>query len=241
MEEIHQIEYNGKTYKVYEPTLDVWSALMTEQSWSNDFELAVTLIAWITGLTEDEVKQASATSIINAADGIIDYYTNQSAKFYETFTFNQKNYKFIDIPNLTFGEFIDIDEFLIKEESQKNARLNELLALLYREVDEKGNYLPYDVNRIKQVSEDFRKLPIKYLNGALVFFSTIESMLQKNTRLYLYQKIWWIWKYRMLKIRVKRITKILSAGIVQLYLWLRIAYLISTKWFKKIISNVSIL
>jgi len=236
MEELHQIIYDGKVYKVYEPTIDVWSALMTEQSWSSDFDLGITLISWITGLTEEEVREASASSIINAAEGIIEYYTNQTKNFYENFEFNNKTYKFIDIPNLTFGEFVDIDEFLQKTESEKNKRLHELMSLLYREIDDKGNYLPYDIQRIKETAEEFRKLPIKYLNGALVFFSIIETISQRNIQLYFYQRDWWKLQLRMLKRR----TLIRSVGIPQLISWLKTIYLIFQKWFKLITSKHSI-
>jgi len=232
MDEIHEITYNGKTYKVYEPTLDLWSALMTEQTWNNDFELAVTLISWITGLTPEEIQKASASSIINAADGIVEYYKNQSSSFYETFTFNDKTYKFIDLPNLSFGEFIDIDELLQKPQAEKNKRLNELMALLYREIDEKGNYLDYDINRIKKTAMDFRKLPIKYLNGSLVFFYNIKNILDGNIRFSLKSKIYWKIKLQELKKWVKMV----SGGSLRLYHSLKRTLL---KWKSSSIKIIS--
>lgn len=211
MNEIHEITYDGKTYKVYEPTLDLWSELMNAQLWDNDFELAITLISWITGLSREEIAKASAISIINAADGLIDYYTTQSSVFYDTFEYNGKRYKFIDLPNLSFGEFIDIDELLQKPQSEKNKRLNELMSLLYREIDDNGDYLDYDINRIKKTAMDFRKLPIKYLNGSLVFFYNIRNILDGNIRFSLTSKIWWKVKWIVLKKRIKT----LSAGSLQ--------------------------
>ena len=214
MEEIHEITYNGKTYVVTEPTIDIWSALMTQQTWKDDFELAVTLLSWVTGLLPEEINQASASSIINAADGLVEYYLSQSKIFYETFEFNGKNYKFIDLPNLSFGEFIDIDELLQKPLSEKNAKLHELMALLYREVDDKGEYLEYDIRRIKDTSIEFKKLPIKYMNGSLVFFYNIKNILDGNIRYSLTQPIWWKVNWILLKKRIKT----LSVGSVLLSL-----------------------
>ena len=231
MEEIHEIKYGGKTYKVYEPTLDIWSALMTEVSWSNDFDLAITLLSWVTGLEPNEIRQADAMSIINVADGLVDYYTNQSSTFHETFTFAERTYKFIDLPSLSFGEYIDIDDLLRKPLAERNKNLNLLMAMLYREVDEKGNYLPYDIQRIKENADRFRKLPIKYLNGSLVFFYSISNILYGNTPQSLTWTEWIILQQRMVRRRVKT----LSDGMQRLLRWPERVFL---KWkgsFGKII------
>ena len=221
MDEIHRITYGDKTYVVTEPTLDVWMRLSTEIELSNDIELAVTLIGWITGLSDEEIRQADAQSIINAATGILDYYSSQSQRFYETFNFNGKDFKFIDLKNLTFGEYIDLDTFLQQNESIKSGRLNELMSMLYRELDDKGNYLPYDINRIKRTAEEFNKLPIKYLNGALVFFYLINNISVKNTPSFLLQM-----KERILKIttRIMKKVKTLLGGILPLFIWLKRTY-----------------
>jgi hypothetical protein len=205
MDAIHEIKYDGKTYNVYEPTLDVWQQLILHQQFDDDFELAVHLLSWVTGLTTEDIAEADARSIINAADGLVEYYVNQSEKFHETFNFAGKNYKFIDLPNLTFGEYVDIDDILQKGDSERTKNLNLLMALLYREIDEKGNYLPYDINRIKKTAEDFKQLPIKYLKGASVFFYLIETTLLENTRFYIHQKIWWQLRKRMIQKRIKEI------------------------------------
>ena len=205
MEELHEIQYDGKTYKVYEPTIDIWSQLMVEKMFSTDFELALTLLSYVTGLSLDEIKQADAKSIINAADGLIEYYTGQGERFYETFEFNGKKFRFIDIPSLSFGEYIDIDDLLKLPETERHRRLNELLALLYREVDENGDYLPYDIKRIKDTALTFKKLPIKYLNSSLVFFYSINNILNGNIRYSFYQKEWWMIKIRVIKRKVKRV------------------------------------
>ena len=229
MEELHQITYEGKTYKVYEPTLDLWSALITEQSWSSDFELAITLISWVTGLSEEDIKKADAKSIIDVADGLVDYYTNQSAKFHDKIEFGGKTFKFIDLPSLSFGEYIDIDDLLRKPLAERNKNLLLLMALLYREVDEKGKYLPYDLQQIKENAELFRKLPIKYLNGSLVFFYNISNMLSANIQPSLTLTEWIIYLQRMFQ----RKTKTLSVGIQQLLCSAGRIFLTPMQWLKR--------
>ncbi len=209
MEVLEQrIKYNGKTYTVSEPTLDVYMALQKEIDYANDLELAVSLIGWITGLSDDEIKEAEAYTIITAAEGIIKYYNDIEGSFYETFDFNGKKYKFIDLKNMSFGEYIDIDTFLQKPSSEKQTKLNELMALLYRELDEKGKYKPYNVEEIKEISKEFKTLPLKYFKGALVFFYNIANMSLSRTPLYL------------LKVRVRKVIqmiKTLLVGMLRLF------------------------
>lgn len=203
MEALHEIKYDGKTYKVNEPTIDIWQELMAKQEWVSNFELALTILSWVTGLTIQQIREADTRSIINAADGIVEYFTTQSEQFFNEFTLGDKSYKFIDLPNLTFGEYIDIDDVLNKPTVERHKSLALLMALLYREVDEKGNYLPYDIKNVKENAERFRKLPIKYVKGATVFFYLMENMSVKNTPYSILTKEWWILRWRMIQRRLQ--------------------------------------
>ena len=236
MKELHEIEYDGKVYTVHEPTLDVWSQLTRLKGLESDMETAITIIGWVTGLTDEQIAKANAASILTAAEGIIDYYVTQSSKFYESFEFNGKTYKFIDLANMTFGEFIDIDDFLNKPDTERKMKLNELMALLYREVNEKGKYLPYDIDRIKDTAQEFKKLPLKYFNGSMAFFFAIETILRANTPYYFLSKYWMIQKMANLKRKIKT----LLVGFRPLFSWLTKTYLKLTKWLKETTSRFSI-
>lgn len=210
----HRINYNGKTYTVSEPTLDVYMALQKEIDYASDMELAVSLIGWVTGLDDSEIKEADAYSIMSVAEHLIEYYNESGKKFYETFEFLGKTYKFLDMKGMTFGEYIDIDTFLQKPNSYKQTRLNELMAMLYREVDENGKQKPYNVEEIKANGDLFRKLPLKYFNGCLVFFYHIGNMSLKPTRLFLLRQMitrtYW---------KMSQIIKTRLGGMVRLLPW----------------------
>ena len=196
MEVLEQrIKYNGKTYTVGEPTLDVYMAIQKEIDYATDLELAINLLSWITGLKDEEIKEADAYTIITAAEGIIQYYNSIEGKFYETFEFNGKSYKFIDLKGMSFGEYVDIDTFLQKPTSEKQGKLHELMAMLYREVNEKGEYKPYNAQEVKERAMEFKTLPLKYFNGALVFFYNIANMSLSPTLLFsVRQKMVKIWE-----------------------------------------------
>ena len=188
MEVINRIKYDGKTYEVTEPTIEVWSKIMGSAELDTDIDLAVKVISWITGLSEEEVEKADARSVLLTSEGIINYYLSQAEEFYKEFDFKGRTFRFIDLNGMSFGEFIDIDDILSKPDSERRGKLHELMALLYREVDEDGKYLDYDVERIKKTSEEFKGLPVKYLNGSLVFFCRIRNILERNTQLSLERK-----------------------------------------------------
>lgn len=235
MKETHSITYQGQEFIVKEPTLDTWSMISTHLDFRDDLDMAVSLISWVTGLDENEIGQASASSVLAAAEGIIDYYLNQGQKFHETFEHAGKTFKFIDLQNMTFGQWIDIDDYLKLTEVEKKKKLNLFMSFLYHEVDEKGNYLPYDVDRIKQNAELFRKLPVKYLNGAMVFFYHIGNMLRENTP-YSFLSIWW---WIQMKADLKRWIKTRLGGIQPLSSWLVRTYSTLTRWLKGIIWRSS--
>lgn len=237
MEEIiHEIEYDGKSYTIQEPTLEMWANLMTQKDFDTDFELAMRLISMATGLNEEELREASAGSVYGAADGLIEYYSTQDKTYHESFEFNGKKYKFVNLSQLSFGEFVDIDDLTSKPEVERLKNLHKLMALLYREVDEKGNYLNYDLSRIDKTAEEFKKLPVKYFNGALFFFYVIELTLLGNIRFSIRQKEWW--KLMMFRAGIK--IKTLLDGIVSYITWpVRISS-IYLKSLKSTILNVSI-
>ena len=237
MEVIHEIKYDGKTYKVHEPTIDIWQELMVKQEWSTDFELAISILSWVTGLSKEEIRQADTRSIINACDGIIEYFTSQGDDFYESFTLGDRKYKFIDLPNMTFGEYVDIDDILQKPISERYKLLSTLMALLYRELDEDGNYVEYNIENIKENALRFRKLPMKYVKGSTVFFYHMESMLDENTPFYIHQKTWWILQSRLIRRRVKTVL----GGIQQYIVSVGKTFLIWTRWLKKVLWRSSTL
>ena len=113
---------------------------------------------------------------------ISTFLTESGDKFYQEFSFNNKNYRFLDLPNLTFGEFIDIDTYLSKESHEKKKEMPLMMAMLYREIDEKGNYKPYNSKELQGKAEEFKKLPVKYVRGATNFFFHLDRTLQGSFR-----------------------------------------------------------
>lgn len=210
--ETHYIRYKGKDYEVKEPTISQWHELMITKDLmtSNDYNL--NLIEIITGLSRDEIRNAPADDIRLASAGLSRFLMSVDSRFHETFTFKDVEYKFIDLNNLTFGEFVDIDTFLSRPDSVKSKEMNFFMALLYRPLVD-GKISPYIPSEVSVRAELFKDLPMKYLNGASSFFFHLENILSDNTPSYL--------------VKVRRMKSVLmmalintGAGIAQSYIWL---------------------
>lgn len=228
------IEYGGIDYEISEPTIHLWNKLALLKDLETNEEFAITLISLTTGLDRDEIRKADWYSIVQASEALSEFLLNQANKFHYEFEFQDQKYRFIDLNNLTFGEFVDIDEFLRQTPLKKQTELHFLMALLYREVDENGNLTEYDASKLEDRSNRFKFLSIKYLNGALVFFSILETILLKNTQSSLVRRIW-----TKLTDKVVITLRNFGGGIRQYILWLVKTYLNLMRWVKHPFSKHS--
>lgn len=232
MEE-HYIEYEGREYRVKEPTIELWSKLNTLKDLYDDNDFSLIIISLTTGLSTEQLREASWDGVYETSNYLSDYLLKDGDRFYNEFDFKGQKYRFIDMENLTFGEFIDIDEFLSRDPSKKSSELNLLMALLYREVDEKGDLTPYDASLIKQRAELFRTLPVKYLNGAMVFFYHLENILRRNTHSYFRRQM------MNLKWKVIKGSTRFGVGIRHSYTYLVMISSKYTRWVRDLFSRSS--
>lgn len=218
--EQHFIKYDGKEYLVAEPTIMVWNKLSGAQTLQDEEAFRYTLISTATGLNEEEIKQADWLDVFKVSEYLTDYYMVQSPRFYNHFIFNETLYKFIDLENLTFGEFIDIDTFLSQPTSYRIGNMNMLMALLYRETDENGKVVKYDSSKVADRAQGFKLLPAKYLQGAIFFFGTLENILSALMKQSLIQR-----KLRLMKLMIKQkminLLRSVGVGTQQLFIWLK--------------------
>jgi hypothetical protein len=193
-----KFNYKNKEYNVEEPNVEMWSKLTLLQEWTDEREFCIKLLSFITGLTEEDIENSDYMEVVKLSNEISTFLNQDGDKFYNEFSFNNKNYRFLDLPNLTFGEFIDIDTYLTKEPHEKKKDMPLLMAMLYRELDENGNYKPYNSKELQVKAEEFKKLPVKYVRGSTNFFFHLGKTLSGNfqasfwVRLKLMAKMIWI-------------------------------------------------
>jgi hypothetical protein len=187
------IEHEGKKYEVKEPTIEVWKNVMIYKDLLDEEDMYVKMIAEVTGLSMKEVKNADALEIRIAGDKLWRHLNQESKQLFKTIEHNGVNYTLVDVNKISFGQFVDIDTFMKKDESYKIANLNELAAYLYCE--EGQNYGESD---IKKRIEEFKSLKVKYIESAIFFLLNLGRGLQELTQLYLKsQPMWWMMRLRI--------------------------------------------
>lgn len=216
------IELDGVDYKVEEPTMSGWAELTLLKDLEQEEDFTLGIVSMCTNIDEELLLQANYMQVKTVADYLSDYFINEGSQFYPEFEFRNTKYKFVDINNISFGHFIDIDSFLKKDPSYKKGRFNELMALLYWPESQ----IKYDSSLNQERSELFKELPVKYLQGTLRFFFNLKKKLNSSTPWYL--KKWWqvkrIWK------RITRHLHRFGDGIRQFISWLKKTYSTLTKW-----------
>ena len=190
---IEFIEYNGEHYVLQEPTIKVWSEVMKFKDILDEEELYIKMISVITGLSREDILKADASQITEVGEKLKDYLNKDTRQLYPTFEHKSVKYKLADFNKISFGQFVDIETFLKKDEAYRIANLNELAAYLYTE--EGTSYSDSDFP--KRI-EEMRDIPVKYVESSLFFLLSLERGLQELSQLYSQNpRLWKIMKLRI--------------------------------------------
>ena len=187
------IEYNKTKYEVKEPTIANWSNVMSLKDLLDEQSLYIKMIEEITGLNRDQIKEIPASQVYNVGDTLFQYINQASKQLHQQIDFKGVKYNVIDIHKISFGQFVDIDTFLSKDEAYRIANLNELAAYLYTEDGTKYGDKPFAPK-----IEMFKELPMKYVEGAVFFLLSSGKALQQLTTLYSKSRLMW----EMMRLRI---------------------------------------
>jgi hypothetical protein len=142
-------------------------------------------VSAIMGQSKDFVRQLTPEDI----DKVINAFKDVIATPMANHQHKWNGYGFIpDINKISFGEWLDLDTNC--KDFPKN--LSKLLSILYRpitsEIGTKYKIEQYTADHLSN-AKDFEQMPLSIANGALLFFSTIESELVTTSLSYLEQQI----------------------------------------------------
>jgi len=187
------IVHKGKKYEIKEPTIQSWSELMKFKDLIDDNEMYVKMISHVTDIPEDEIKKTDAKTINQIGYQINKYINREVKELYRNIEHKGIKYVLTDFKKISFGQFVDIDTFLQKDDSYRLNNLNELASYLY--IEEGTNYSDSDfTKRIDQ----FRDLPIKYVEGSLFFLWNLGRGLQEVSSLYSKSKL----MFQIMRLRI---------------------------------------
>jgi hypothetical protein len=197
----HVIEYNGKKYPIKEPTIRTWSEVMKLRELLDEGELFIKIIELTTGLSKEEILNADASQVNKVGEQVLSIVTGSNKKVVKTFEYEGEEYEFLDIQSLSFGQYIDIDTFLSKDEGYRTQNLNELAAYLYIEKGTK-----YGEKNISKRADKFKDLPIKYMEGSVFFLLSTANLSAELTRIYSKSKT------LKLVMKIKIISRLIGVG-----------------------------
>jgi hypothetical protein len=212
--EIHTLKYGGNEVVLEEPTLQIWQEMMVYKDLEEEDDFVYTLIHLMSGISREELRDLPYSSVKPVADKVSGYIMSMDSTFHKDFEFNGVEYRFIDLPNLSFGEFVDIDTYLSKPLSIRNRELNKMMAFFYREVVD-GKLVKYDASLVDTRAEKFKDLPVRYLHGAMRFFFHFANISSRNTLFYLEMA-----QNFPTRTKTERLLLRTGVGIFQLWSWL---------------------
>ena len=202
---MNKIEVNGKTIEIKDPTVTDWANVMKYKTILDEEELYYKMLQEFTGMDRDELLSQDATFVIRIGDIVQNILLNENQKLYPEFEHDGIKYKLVDVNNISFGLYVDIDTYLRKDDNYRMSNMNELAAYLYCEEG-----LKYSDSNFKKRIDAFKTLPVKFVNGALFFLVNLVGASQSLTQLYSKSKVMW----KIMKIRIAFI--VIMDGITQL-------------------------
>lgn len=224
------VEHRGQKYEIKEPTIKTWSELMNKRDLFEDHEFYMKLIELSTGIPYKELQESDATDVLETGEKVFRYTNQEQKKIFPKFEHNGKTYQFIDTADMSFGQFVDIDTFLTKDEQYRIQNLNELAAYFYIEQGTKYGDTP-----IKKRIKEFDELPIKYVEGAIFFLLSSARASDEITKIYSKSKF--LWKVINLKI----VFRLIGAGIQQSLHYVKNRYGALTMYLVSPFISVSII
>lgn len=187
------ITSKSKKFEVTEPTIREFCDVMKLKDILTEDELNVRLIEKVTGMSHEEVMNMDATTIQKIGSVLFAHYNKESKKLFQTFELKGIKYKFMDVNTISFGQFVDIDTFLKKDESYRIANLNELMAYMYCEEGTK-----YSDSNFKVRIEAMLDAPSHIIEGSLFFLSNLEKGLLEIMELSLKSPL----MFQMMRLRI---------------------------------------
>ena len=209
----------GIEYEVKEPTIKDYYSLQKEIA-LQDANSKMNIVSQLSGCAIKQLKLLDKHQFLELWNVVVTKHLDipETAPFHRNFILNGKFYGFLDMDNVSLGEFVDMD--VLSKDPQSQKKLHLMMAILYRPaiaITEKWMKVDdYDSETLSQRAEEFLDMPLKYVTGSLNFFlqvskfcyeSMLDSLIQqtKKTELTEIEK-------EMVRIASQLISELLETG-----------------------------
>lgn len=174
------VEFDGKNYTVpNEITVTHYGEIMRRFSFAEyDEEKAYDIISVLLGVPFTVLRDYNPEKLFELSEYLQEMVLQTDIPFTNKFKFKGIEYGGILLPKMTFGEYIDLSNY-IKDEASIYTYIHKICALLYRPVVN-GKVTPYNVDEHEIQSEIFKDLPVKYFFGAFKNLFTYFYQMKKE-------------------------------------------------------------
>lgn len=178
-----EFKIKGIEYKIDEITIKdyykIQNLLVVE-----GINAKIEIVSYLSGCTINDLKLLDKYQFLQLWNTVAEGPLNSSndTKFWKHFIHNDKLYGFLDIANITLGEFADMD--MLRHDPKSQQLLHKMMAIIYRPatmITEKWIVVDeYDSSKLDQRAEEFLDLPLKYVTSAISFFLQIAKCSLSN-------------------------------------------------------------
>jgi hypothetical protein len=182
----------GNKYTVKRLTIEDYYALKMN-IYMNDHENSFAVVSNLTGCPEKDLKTIPYADwlelLVDVQTQINAALSDRGEELKTTFIHEDTVYGMLNLNECTIGEFIDLDIIISSPEAE--ARLHEVMAILFRPVEDIDEHpyriQPYDADSSAKRAESFRRMDLYQARKALGFFldfarvsfeHTVESSIQ---------------------------------------------------------------
>jgi hypothetical protein len=213
-----ELKIGDNVYDINPPTLLEWMRFNRIDSFDKEednLNICVKLLSVLTNESEASIKECPYQDILKVGNEVLNFIMGLSKKFHKSFTFENIEYEFCDLNKISFGHWMDLDNFLSKKPSERKNELNIHLALLYLPKKDGGKYLS---DSVMERAKIFNRISIEYYFGAVFFLTLLKQELRKNSPNYLW-KVMWI-KMPKITAMITTLLTITGVGLMRLKLFL---------------------
>lgn len=173
-----EFKISGKKYQINDVTIQQYYDIQ-DLIVRTDLASKIEIVSRIAECDLTELKKLDKHQFIAIWDALVENYLNleENTPFHRTFVHKEEYYGFLDMTKITLAEFADMD--VLRADPQSSKKLHMMMAILYRKATPiTDNWIvtePYNSDTLMQRADQFLNLPLKYVTGALNFFSAVSK------------------------------------------------------------------
>jgi hypothetical protein len=179
------IEIDGVVYTIpKEITITQYGEVMRRITMSEtELEKSYDLIQVLMDIPYQILRELDPTKLVELSIYLQNTINQNDLDYIKTFTYNDVDYGGLDLTKMSFGEYIDLANY-IKNEASIYINISKICSILYRPITsrkkDKFSIKEYNIEEHIEQSIVFKDLPVKYFIGSFNNLYTYIKQIKKE-------------------------------------------------------------